>query len=124
MSADTVEFLTYVTLRKQIKTLDELLIMATVRCRGFGLDGKHQEVHTGHFAHNLLGNYVCFYYSMKDVCQFLRFSKYRDALKRIPPDLRKIFPVETSGGIKPMIFVTTRGVEELIRKSRRPEVKQ
>lgn len=119
------EFTSFLSLRRQLETIDEVLIMAGVRCFGQLLyDDSYRTVDTSQVVRKQLFLYAHLHYCMKDTCQCLGINKYRDALDRISPEYRTTLDAETSRGVKPMTFVSTDGVQELILKSRRPEVKR
>lgn len=60
---------------------------------------------------------------LKDVCQILGISKYRDTAERLDPDEREPVRVDTPGGKQEMICINESGLYNVILRSDKPEAK-
>ena len=60
---------------------------------------------------------------LKDVCEVLEISKYRDTAERLDPDERESVRVDTPGGKQEMICVNESGLYNVILRSDKPQAK-
>lgn len=60
---------------------------------------------------------------LKDVCDVLGISKYRDVVERLDEDERALVKVDTLGGVQNMIAVNESGLYNVILRSDKPEAK-
>lgn len=60
----------------------------------------------------------------RDVCSVLEISNYRDALRRLDADEKKLCQIETAGGVQWTNLINEYGLYNLIFTSRRPEAKE
>lgn len=63
------------------------------------------------------------WFVLKDVCDALGISKYRDVSERLDPDERKPVRVDTLGGPQMMTAVNESGLYSVILRSDKPEAK-
>ena len=63
------------------------------------------------------------WFVLKDVCDVLGISKYRDVVERLDEDERALFKVDTLGGVQNMIAVNESGLYNVILRSDKPEAK-
>lgn len=63
------------------------------------------------------------WFVLKDVCQVLGISKYRDTAERLDPDERGPVRVDTPGGQQEMTCVNESGLYNVILRSDKPEAK-
>ncbi len=60
---------------------------------------------------------------LKDVCEVLGISKYRDTAARLEDDERELIRVDTLGGAQEMLCVNESGLYNVILRSDKPEAK-
>ena len=60
---------------------------------------------------------------LKDVCDVLGISKYRDVVERLEEDERALVKVDTLGGVQSMVAVNESGLYNVILRSDKPEAK-
>lgn len=60
---------------------------------------------------------------LKDVCDVLGISKYRDVVERLDEDERALVKVDTLGGVQSMVAVNESGLYNVILRSDKPEAK-
>lgn len=63
------------------------------------------------------------WFVLKDVCDVLGISKYRDVVERLDEDERALVKVDTLGGVQNMIAVNESGLYNVILRSDKPEAK-
>lgn len=63
------------------------------------------------------------WFILKDVCQVLGISKYRDVVDRLDADERAPVKVDTLGGAQEMIAVNESGLYNVILRSDKPEAR-
>ncbi|MGM9640577.1 MAG: phage antirepressor [Faecousia sp.] len=63
------------------------------------------------------------WFVLKDVCQVLGISKYRDTAERLDPDERGSVRVDTPGGQQEMTCINESGLYNVIIRSDKPEAK-
>lgn len=63
------------------------------------------------------------WFVLKDVCEVLGISKYRDTADRLDQDERESVRVDTPGGAQQMIAVNESGLYHVILRSDKPEAK-
>lgn len=63
------------------------------------------------------------WFVLRDVCQVLGISKYRDTAERLDPDERGSVRVDTPGGPQEMTAVNESGLYHVILRSDKPEAK-
>ena len=63
------------------------------------------------------------WFVLKDVCDVLGISKYRDVSERLDPDERGSVRVDTPGGPQTMTAVNESGLYSVILRSDKPEAK-
>lgn len=60
---------------------------------------------------------------LKDICDVLGISKYRDVVERLDEDERALVKVDTLGGVQSMVAVNESGLYNVILRSDKPEAK-
>lgn len=63
------------------------------------------------------------WFVLKDVCDVLGISKYRDVADRLDEDERALAEVDTLGGVQNMVVVNESGLYNVILRSDKPEAK-
>lgn len=63
------------------------------------------------------------WFVLKDVCDVLGISKYRDVVERLDEDERALVKVDTLGGCQNMVAVNESGLYNVILRSDKPEAK-
>lgn len=63
------------------------------------------------------------WFVLKDVCEVLGISKYRDTAERLEPDERGLVKVDTLGGMQDMTVINESGLYTVILRSDKPEAK-
>lgn len=63
------------------------------------------------------------WFVLKDVCQVLGISKYRDVASRLDDDERGLFKMDTPGGPQEMTIINESGLYGVILRSDKPEAK-
>ncbi|MCM1276029.1 MAG: phage antirepressor [Lachnospiraceae bacterium] len=63
------------------------------------------------------------WFVLKDVCEVLGISKYRDVAARLDEDERGSFKVDTLGGAQEMTVINESGLYNVILRSDKPEAK-
>lgn len=63
------------------------------------------------------------WFVLKDVCQVLGISKYRDVAPRLDDDERGLFKMDTPGGKQEMAIINESGLYSVILRSDKPEAK-
>ncbi len=63
------------------------------------------------------------WFVLKDVCQVLGISKYRDVASRLDDDERGLFKMDTLGGLQEMTIINESGLYSVILRSDKPEAK-